>query len=135
MTLKTILMMITILFISVISHARDYKIEIFKENYKEKLIPGGGELKLYHTWQAKTVFGNKLLVLVGNDSDYRNWLRESLKKNKLYIVKIPKQGENAFENDLAIPVDIQQIHPVWDEKWDCSGCRHGNPEEEPQKNM
>ena len=124
-----IIALITIFLIPFSSHAKDYTVEIFQENYREKLISGGGELKIYHTWEAKTTFGNKLLVLVGNDYDYRKWLRQSLRKHTLYIVKIPEQGEDKFENDLAVPIDIQQIHPILDSKWNCSGCRHGNPGE------
>ena len=124
-----IIYLIILLLLPFSSYAKDYTVEIFKENYQEKLISGGGELKIYHTWEAKTTFGNKLLVLVGNDYDYRKWLRQSLQKHTLYIVKIPEQGETIFETDLAIPIDIQQIHPILDSKWNCSGCRHGMPGE------
>ncbi len=121
------------LMLPVISIAKDYKVEIFEEHYKEKLISGGGEVKIYHTWQVKTIFGNKLLVLVGNDYDYRKWVRESLKKHILFIIKIPDQGDQKFENDLAVIVDIQQVHPIWEDKWNCEGCRHDTLEEGSEK--
>ena len=83
----------------------------------------------YHTMQVKTIFGNKLLILVGKDYEYRKWLRNFFKKHKLYIIKIPDQGDDEFKNNLAIPIDIQQIHPVWEKNWDCEGCRHDMIEE------
>lgn len=123
MGLKSTVIILIFLFPGVL-YSADYKVELFKENYREKLISGGGEVKLYHTLQVKTIFGNKLLILVGNDYEYRKWLRIFFKKHALYIIKIPDQGDNTFKNELAIPVDIQQIHPIWDEKWNCEGCRH-----------
>ena len=124
MKLKIFLIGYIVFYIPTITVASDYKVEVFKENYKETLISGGGELKLYHTLQVKTIYGNKLLILVGKDHEYRKWLRSYLKKQSLYLIKIPDQGDNKFEKEIAVPINIQQIHPVWEEQWNCEGCRN-----------
>ena len=124
MEFRIILSFYILLLIPAMSISSDYKIEVFKENYMEKLISGGGEVKMYHTLQVKTIFGNKLLILVGKDYEYRKWLRAFLKKHNLFILKIPDQGDKKFENEIAVSVDIRQIHPIWEEKWNCEGCRN-----------
>jgi len=55
--------------------AKDYFVELFEEHYKEQMIVGGGESKIYHTWQVTSEYGDKLLVIVGDDYSYRAWLR------------------------------------------------------------
>lgn len=115
-----------------IVHSRDYVVELFEEHYREQMIVGGGESKIYHTWQVKTIFGNKLLVLIGDDQGYRNWLRKSVDNHKLFIVKVPENGDDRFKYDRAVLLNIQQVHAVWDLKWTCDGCRHGQPPSEPE---
>ena len=130
MGFKTILITSIFILFPALCISSDFKVEIFEEHYNEKLIPSGGELKLYHTLQVKTIYGNKLLILVGKDYEYRQWLRNSFKKHYLYIIKIPDQADNKFEKDLAIPVNVQQIHPIWEKHWNCEGCRHDVIEED-----
>ena len=115
------------------AYSSDYMVELFEEHYKEKMIVGGGELKVYHVWQVKTEFGNKLLVIVGDDHNYRTWLRKFMKNHNLFIVKIPDAGDDAFKYDLAVNVNVQQIHAVWENRWSCDKCRHGFPPHESTK--
>lgn len=113
--------------------AGDYMVELFKENYKSQMIVGGGENKIYHTWQVKTEFGDKCLLIVGNDQKYRHWLRQYTGKNKFFIIKVPEEGDERFKYDMAVPVNVQQIHAVWDKYWECGECRHGPPPVDPSK--
>ena len=107
--------------------SKDYVVELFEEHYKEKMMVGGGEMQIYHTWQVKTRYGAKLLVLVGDDHDYREWLRQSRKHHKLYILKLPEEGHRKFVQERAVLVNVQQLHAVASKKWTCRGCRLGSP--------
>lgn len=107
--------------------SKDYMVELFEEHYKEKMMVGGGEMQIYHTWQVKTRYGAKLLVLVGDDHDYREWLRQSRKHHKLFILKLPEEGHQKFVRELAVLVNVQQLHAVASKRWKCSTCRYGMP--------
>ena len=107
--------------------SKDYLVELFEEHYREKMIVGGGEMQIYHTWQVKTRYGSKLLVLVGDDHDYREWLRQSRKHHRLFILKIPEAGQQKFVKELAVLVNVQQLHAVASKRWKCSNCRYGPP--------
>ncbi len=131
MAIKTTIILVLLLFFSpAVSMARDYKVVLFEEHYKEKMVVGGGDYKIYHTWQVKTEFGNKLLILVGKDYAYRKWLRRTRKRHTIFLVKIPDDGDEMFRKDLGILVDVQQIHPVWNAKWKCEECQHNKPDDE-----
>ncbi len=113
--------------------AGDYLVELFKEHYRSQMIVGGGESQIYHTWQVKTEFGDKCLVIVGSDHKYRNWLRRFSGTHKLFIIKVPDDGDEKFKYDMAVPVNVQQIHAVWEKYWVCDQCRHGSPPVNPAK--
>jgi hypothetical protein len=107
--------------------ASDYMVEIFEEHYKEKMIPGTGDMKVNHTWQVKTIFGNKVLILVGKDYSLRNWVRQDVRRHKLWIAKIPDGGDDRFKYNMSVYMDIQQVQPVYHKKWTCEDCRSGAP--------
>jgi len=107
--------------------AKDYLVELFEEHYKEKMIVGGGETKIYHTWQVASPYGDKLLVIVGDDHTYRDWLRKSAVNHKVFLIKIPDGGDDRFKYDMAVLVNVQQVHSVWEKNWKCQECRHGPP--------
>ncbi len=109
------------------AYGSDYMVEIFEEHYKEKMIPGTGDMKVNHTWQVKTIFGNKVLILVGNDYNLRNWVRRDAKQHKLWVAKIPDAGNDRFKYNMAVYMDIQQVQPVYHKKWKCDDCRSGAP--------
>lgn len=111
--------------------ASDYVVELFEEHYKEKMIPGTGDMKVNHTWQVKTPFGSKVLILVGTDYNLRSWIREDVKRHKLWIAKIPDNGDDRFKYNRSVYVDLQQLQPVYDQKWNCTGCRLGDPPRKP----
>ncbi len=129
--IRTIMITLLILFIPGNVLSKDYMIELFEEHYKEKMITGGGQSKIYHSWQVRSEFGNKVLFLIGDDIGYRSWLRKYRNHHHLFIVKIPDAGEEKFKYDIAIPINVQQIHPVFEKKWKCIGCRFGPPPEKP----
>lgn len=111
--------------------AGDYMVELFEEHYKEKMIPGNGDMKVNHTWQVKTRFGSKVLILVGTDYNLRTWIRQSVANHTLWVVKIPDEGDERFIYNMSVYVDLQQLQPVYSRKWTCEGCRLGPPPRKP----
>lgn len=105
----------------------DYMVELFEEHYKEKMIPGTGDMKVNHTWQVKTIFGNKVLILVGKDYNLRQWIRKDTRNHKLWVAKIPDEGDDRFRYNITVYMNIQQLQPVYTKKWSCPECRHGAP--------
>lgn len=129
--MKKYVLVFLLLFISVNGHAGDYVIELFSENYHEKMIPGNGNLKISHTWQVKSIYGNKVLILTGRDSSFRKWLRNDSEKYKLWVVKIPDEGDEKFKYSISVYIDINQLQPVTDKEWRCEECRGGPPPVKP----
>ena len=82
------------------------------QQYKEKRAEGGERQELYHTWFVRTEFGDKLLVLTGQDPTYREWLREFSKNYELFLVKMPDSESAAFEQDRVVRTQVQNLHPV-----------------------
>lgn len=128
---RVVLTLIALLCIVPRVSASDYMVELFEEHYKEKMIPGTGDMKVNHTWQVKTLYGSKLLILVGTDYNLRSWIRQDVKRHKLWIAKVPDDGDDRFKYNRAVYVDLQQLQPVYDNKWKCNGCRLGDPPRKP----
>ncbi|MCP4339472.1 MAG: hypothetical protein GY799_11435, partial [Desulfobulbaceae bacterium] len=97
-----LLVLFVVLIVSPAAWAGDYMVELFEEHYKEMVVPGLGELKINHTWQVKTAFGNKVLILVGNDYNQRKWLRQYKRGHKLWVVKVPDEGDDRFKYNMAV---------------------------------
>ncbi len=111
--------------------ASDYLVEIFEEHYKERMIVGTGDMKVNHTWQVKTEFGNKVLILVGKDYNLRKWIRRDVRRHKLWVAKVPDAGDDRFNYNISVYMDLQQVQPVYSRKWNCDECRHGAPPVKP----
>lgn len=126
-----LLLTILCIFLPVSAFSGDYMVEVFEEHYREKMIPGTGDMKVNHTWQARTRFGNKVLILLGSDYNLRKWLRWDLKRHKLWVAKIPDEGDNRFRYNMAVYMDLQQLQPVRTGSWQCDDCRSGPPPVKP----
>lgn len=93
--------------------AKDYVVTFVKETYKVgQATAAQTPPKLYHTWSVKTDFGNKLLVLVGDDGVRRTWLQEFSKDFDLFLVKVPEKDSGAFELNTVLEIDVNDIHPI-----------------------
>ena len=92
--------------------AADYVVTFNKETYKAQPADQGG--KIYHTWSVETPFGNKLLVLTGEDALRRKWLQEFTKDSPLFLLSIPDKSSGAFELNKVFEVDVTAIHPIDD---------------------
>ena len=93
--------------------AKDYVVTFVKETYKAGQ-PAKNQTppQMYHTWSVKTEFGNKLLVLVGDDQVRRTWLQEFSKDFDLFLVKVPEKDSGAFELNTILEIDVNDIHPI-----------------------
>jgi hypothetical protein len=91
--------------------AKDYPVTFLKETYKTQ-TPEGGAVKIYHTWAVETDKGNRLLVLTGDDTVKREWLREFVKTGKVFIIKVPEKETGQFETETIFKIDVTNVHPV-----------------------
>ncbi len=92
------------------SYSKDYFITFVKEQYKEDKT--AGKEKIYHTWFVRSDAGNKLLVLTGDDSTRRNWLRDYKKNYDLFLIKVPDAETGQFEINTVFNIEINNLHPL-----------------------
>lgn len=97
--------------------ASDFIVDYYAEQYNEKLLDYGNELKIYHTLQIKTPFGSKLLILDGDDMEYRNWLRKYLSYENTVLVSVLDKDDQSFIDSKVFTVDVKQVHSVETQKW------------------
>jgi hypothetical protein len=112
--LKTLIIIGTVLGLGlspVLSIAKDYPVTFLKETYKVQ-APGAGAAKVYHTWAVESAKGNRLLILTGDDTVKREWLREFIKTGKTFIIKVPSKETGQFETETVFNIDVTNIHPV-----------------------
>ena len=114
---KTMLFILTILIFSSPCAARDFMVEFVEENYKETTKPYSNEPLVYHSIQVNSQAGPKLLILTGDNREYRKWLRQYIAGNKELITKVPETENDVFISSKAYEIDVTHIHPVNGERW------------------
>jgi CheY-like chemotaxis protein len=97
--------------------AQDYMVDFVSENYREEVAEDGNTRQIFHTIQVNSHLGSRLLILKGDDFQYRIWLRTYLSQNKQLIVRIPDLEDDAFRMSKAHEIDVTWIYPVDQEKW------------------
>lgn len=97
--------------------ARDFQVEFMEENYRETQKEFSYQPLIYHSFQVNSNVGTKLLILTGEDYNYRKWLRHYISQNKKLIIKIPDDRVDAFISAKAYEIDIKEIHPFNGDKW------------------
>ena len=116
---------LTILFIPSHLLASDYLADFISENYKESDSTEVGIPKIYHTIQVETEIGSKVLMLKGDDPNYRIWFRQYLATVKKLIITVPKEQESLFKDSKIFQIDVNLVHPF-------SGSQWKEPEPEPE---
>lgn len=111
------LFILTILMLSFPCHARDFMVEFVEENYKETTKAYSNEPLIYHSIQVNSEAGPKLLILTGDNLEYRKWLRQYIAGNKELIIKVPETENDVFISSKAYEIDVTNIHPVNGKKW------------------
>ena len=97
--------------------ARDFQVEFVEENYRETQVEFSYEPLIYQSFQVNSSVGPKLLILKGDDYNYRKWLRHYIAQNKKLIIKIPDKNIDEFISAKAYEIDIKEIHPFDGDKW------------------
>ncbi len=115
---KTCLVCLVIVFLSVSVEARDFMVGFVHENYKEVQAQFSYFPLVYHSIQINSTAGPKLIILKGDDSNYRRWIRNYIAENKNFILRIDDQNNDAFISSKAYELDINSIHPVNLERWE-----------------
>ena len=74
-------------------------------------------MKTYHCLQVNSISGPKLLILTGNDNEYRTWLREHIANNKKIVIKVPDKDDDYFKYSKAYEINVNSVHAANKEKW------------------
>ena len=106
--------------------ARDFIVEFMEENYKETQAQFSYDPLIYHSIQVNSSVGPKLLILTGNNYNYRKWLRHYIALNKKFITKVPEGQVDKFISSKAFEIDVTSLHPVNMDKWEQKGFNTEN---------
>ncbi|MDM8538217.1 hypothetical protein QUF70_15800 [Desulfobacterales bacterium HSG17] len=91
--------------------AKDFILEFVEENYQETRSSFSYSPIIYHSIQARSETGPKLLVLIGDDFHRRKWLRQYIGESKEFIAKVPDDMDDLFISSKAFEIDVTSIHP------------------------
>jgi len=114
---KQALLILTVLLISSPAMAMDFMVEFVEENYKETTKAYSNDPLIYHSIQVNSLAGPKLLILTGDNFEYRKWLRHYIAANKKLIARVPDNENDKFISSKAYGIDVTKIHPVNGKKW------------------
>ena len=97
--------------------ARDFMVEFVGENYKQTTKAYSNDPFIYHSIQVTSQAGPKLLILTGDNAEYRKWLRYYIADNKRLIARVPDTENDRFISSKAYEIDVANIHPVNGKTW------------------
>ena len=97
--------------------ARDFIVEFVEEHYKETQMDYSHSPMIYHSIQVTSDAGPKLLILKGDDLEYRRWLRQYIAHDKSFMVQVPENENDLFIASKAFEINVNNVHPFSGEKW------------------
>lgn len=97
--------------------ARDFVVEFVQEHYKETRAQFSYQPLIYHSIQVNTDAGPKVIILKGDDLNYRKWLRHYIAQDKRFILKIEDDLKDNFIASKAFEIDIHSVHPIDPKQW------------------
>ncbi len=97
--------------------SRDYILDFVEEHYNETAVKFEKQPLIYHSIQVMSPAGPKVLILTGEENQYRLWLRQYIARDKKFIVKVDDADNDAFISSRAYEVDVTRIHPFNGSKW------------------
>lgn len=115
--MKYFTLIIWLLLLESICLARDFQVDFIEENYRETLVDFSHQPVIYHSIQINSPVGPKLLILKGDDLNYRKWLRHYISQNKKFITKVSNDRVDEFISAQAFEIDVKAIHPFNGDKW------------------
>jgi len=98
-------------------YARDFIVEFVEEHYNETRKPFSNEPVIYHSLQVDSSAGSKVLVLTGDNDQYRTWLRYYIAQNKKFITRIEPERVDEFISSKVYSMDVTLLHPFNGDKW------------------
>ncbi|NOX34061.1 MAG: response regulator [Deltaproteobacteria bacterium] len=98
--------------------ARDFIVDFVEENYKETQARFSYDPLIYHSIQVNSAIGSKILILTGDDYNYRKWLRHYIAQNKQFIIKVPDERLDEFISAKAYKIDVTLVYPFNEGKWE-----------------
>ncbi|MFH1154502.1 MAG: response regulator [Pseudomonadota bacterium] len=111
------LLVVLLVVCPVLAQAQDQMVTYVAENYREQQSESGFKNRIYHALQVDSRSGSKLLILTGDDYDYRSWLREYLATRDQLLLVIPDGDDELFRKSKAYALDVTLVHPVFGERW------------------
>lgn len=120
------IILIWVVLIDSICFARDFRVECVEENYKEIQADYSNQPIIFHSLQINSEFGPKLLILKGDDYNYRKWIRHNIAQNKKFITAISDDRVKDFISADAYAIDVQSIFPFNGEKWISQNFKQNN---------
>lgn len=111
--------------------SRDFIVEFVEENYKETQVPYSNVPVIYHSVQVKSDAGPKLLVLTGDNREYRKWIRQFIAQGKTFIARVPDAENDQFISSKAFDIDVTRIQPFNGRKWNPGRALLAENEKEP----
>lgn len=101
--------------------ARDFRVEFVEENYMETQDDDARTPMIYHSFQVRSHAGVKMLVLTGENPEYRRWLRGYVAQDKGFILKVPDNENDVFISSKVYETDVTNVHPFNPETWSMTG--------------
>ena len=92
--------------------AGDYVILYQDEFYKEASRSFSHTSAVYHSLQVLSSAGPKLLILKGENPEYRKWLRQYIAENRVFLAQVPDGENDAFIASRVFEIDVLRIHPM-----------------------
>ena len=111
--------------------SRDFIVEFVEENYKETEAEYSNYPLIYHSVQIKSDAGPKLLILTGDNREYRKWIRQFIAQDKTFIARVPDAENDRFISSKAFDIDVTRIHPFNGQKWNPGRALLAEDEKEP----
>ena len=124
-----LILMLVLIVTAVPCRARDFMVEFVEENYMENQEEYAKTPMIYHSFQVRSHAGLKMLVLTGEQHEYRGWLRRYVAQDKGFIVKVPDTENDLFISSKVYETDVTNVHPFNPATWSMKGSHVFEPKD------
>lgn len=124
-----LILMLVLIVTAVPCRARDFMVEFVEENYMENQEEYAKTPMIYHSFQVRSHAGLKMLVLTGEQHEYRKWLRRYVAQDKGFIVKVPDTENDLFISSKVYETDVTNVHPFNPATWSMKGSHVFEPKD------
>src|SRR6056297_133233 len=124
-----LILMLVLIVTAVPCRARDFMVEFVEENYMENQEEYAKTPMIYHSFQVSSHAGLKMLVLTGEQHEYRKWLRRYVAQDKGFLVKVPDTENDLFISSKVYETDVTNVHPFNPATWSMKGSHVFEPKD------